>query len=69
MVHACYMVGNQGETHETMKETLSAAMRFKTDTAQFFPLIPYPGTGAYDWAKTMAISTANTMNISMKTVR
>ncbi len=51
MVHACYMVGNQGETHETMKETLSAAMRFKTDTAQFFPLIPYPGTGAYDWAK------------------
>ena len=34
-----------------MKETLSAAMRFKTDTAQFFPLIPYPGTGAYDWAK------------------
>ena len=26
-------------------------MRFKTDTAQFFPLIPYPGTGAHDWAK------------------
>lgn len=51
MIHACYMVGNQGETHETMKETLAAAMRFKTDTAQFFPLIPYPGTGAYNWAK------------------
>ena len=29
MIHACYMVGNQGETHETMKETLAAAMRFK----------------------------------------
>ena len=51
MIHACYMVGNQGETHETMKETLAVAMRFKTDTAQFFPLIPYPGTGAYNWAK------------------
>ena len=51
MIHACYMVGNQGETHETMKETLAAAMRFKTDTAQFFPLIPYPGSGAYNWAK------------------
>lgn len=51
MIHACYMVGNQGETHETMKATLKAAMRFKTDTAQFFPLIPYPGTGAYNWAK------------------
>lgn len=51
MIHACYMVGNQGETRETMETTLKAAMRFKTDTAQFFPLIPYPGTEAYDWAK------------------
>ena len=50
MIHACYMVGNEGETRETMERTLAAAMRFKTDTAQFFPLIPYPGTEAYDWA-------------------
>jgi len=51
MIHACYMVGNQGETRETMENTLKAALRFKTDTAQFFPLIPYPGTEAYEWAK------------------
>lgn len=51
MVHACYMVGNKGETKETMERTLKAAMRFKTDTMQFFPLIPYPGTEAYRWAK------------------
>ncbi len=51
MVHACYMVGNMGETRETMETTLAAAMRFKTDTAQFFPLVPYPGTEAYGWAK------------------
>ena len=51
MVHACYMVGNQGETRETMENTLAAALRFNTDTAQFFPLIPYPGTEAYTWAK------------------
>lgn len=51
LVHACYMVGNEGETRETMQETLKAALRFNTDTAQFFPLIPYPGTEAYDWAK------------------
>lgn len=51
MVHACYMVGNEGETPETMENTLQAAMRFKTDTAQFFPLIPYPGTEAFSWAK------------------
>lgn len=51
LVHACYMVGNQGETRETMERTLQAALRFNTDTAQFFPLIPYPGTEAYQWAK------------------
>lgn len=51
MVHACYMVGNCGETKQTMENTLKAALRYKTDTAQFFPLIPYPGTKAYDWAK------------------
>ena len=51
MVHACYMVGNKGETKETMQRTLDAALRFKTDTMQFFPLIPYPGTEAYNWAK------------------
>lgn len=51
MIHACYMVGNEGETRETMERTLEAAIRFNTDTAQFFPLIPYPGTEAYQWAK------------------
>jgi len=51
LVHACYMVGNKGETKETMNKTLKAALKFNTDTAQFFPLIPYPGTEAYNWAK------------------
>lgn len=51
LIHACYMVGNQGETKESMNETLRLALRLNTDTAQFFPLIPYPGTEAYQWAK------------------
>lgn len=50
-VHACYMVGNKGETKETMQETLNLAMRLKADTAQFYPLLPFPGTEAYEWAK------------------
>lgn len=58
MVHACYMVGNMGETKETMNETLELAMRLKTDTAQFFPLQPYPGTVAYNWAKESNVLTA-----------
>lgn len=51
LIHACYMVGNQGETPETMQDTLELALKLNTDTAQFFPLIPYPGTEAYNWAK------------------
>ncbi|MDR2435296.1 MAG: B12-binding domain-containing radical SAM protein [Treponema sp.] len=51
LVHACYMVGNRGETKETLAETLELALALNTDTAQFFPLIPYPGTEAYLWAK------------------
>lgn len=51
LVHACYMVGNKGETNDTMHKTLKLALKLKTDTAQFYPLIPYPGTEAFEWAK------------------
>lgn len=51
LIHTCYMVGNQGETKETMHETLRLALKLNTDTAQFFPLIPYPGTEAYEYNK------------------
>jgi anaerobic magnesium-protoporphyrin IX monomethyl ester cyclase len=51
LVHGCFMVGNPGETKETMKETLDFAKKLRPDTAQFFPLMVYPGTEAYDWAK------------------
>lgn len=49
-VHGCFMVGNMGETRETMETTLRFAQRLNPDTAQFFPLMVYPGTKAYDWA-------------------
>ena len=51
LVHACYMVGNEGETKETMKETFKLALELNSDTAQFYPLLPFPGTEAYAWAK------------------
>ena len=50
-IHACYMVGNKGETKATMQETLRLALELDTDTAQFYPLLPFPGTEAYLWAK------------------
>src|SRR5574344_139025 len=51
LIHACYMVGNMGETKESMQNTLDLALKLNTDTAQCFPLISYPGTEAYKCAK------------------
>lgn len=51
LVHGCIMVGNPGETRETMEESLRFAMRLACDSFQFYPLIVYPGTEAYAWAK------------------
>jgi anaerobic magnesium-protoporphyrin IX monomethyl ester cyclase len=49
-VHGCFMVGNKGETSESMNKTLDFALKLNVDTAQFFPLMVYPGTKAYTWA-------------------
>ncbi|MGA2569495.1 MAG: radical SAM protein [Terracidiphilus sp.] len=51
LVHGCFMAGNRGETRKSMERTLKFAMTANPDTAQFFPMIPYPGTEAYEWAR------------------
>ncbi|MGD9405052.1 MAG: radical SAM protein, partial [Anaerolineae bacterium] len=51
LVHGCFMAGGPGETRESLARTLDLAMRLHPDTAQFFPLMVYPGTEAYEWAK------------------
>jgi len=45
------MVGNPGETRESLERTLTFAKQLSPDTAQFFPLMVYPGTAAYEWAQ------------------
>lgn len=50
LVHAAFMAGNPGETHESLKDNLRTAKIYMPDTVQFFPLTPYPGTEAYEWA-------------------
>ncbi len=50
-VHGCFMMGNRGEDRQTLRRTLDFALRLPLDTAQFFPLMVYPGTEAYLWAK------------------
>jgi radical SAM superfamily enzyme YgiQ (UPF0313 family) len=51
LVHGCFMAGGPGETPESLAHTLELAKALNPDTAQFFPLMVYPGTQAYDWAK------------------
>ena len=50
LVHGCFMVGNIGETRETMQMTLDYAHRLSPDSAQFYFVHPYPGTEYYQWA-------------------
>ena len=51
LIHGCFMVGLPGETRETMEETLGLSMRLNPDTVQFYPVMVYPGTDAYEWYK------------------
>ncbi len=51
LVHGCFMAGAPGETRESLAKTLTLAKALNPDTAQFFPLMVYPGTEAYEWAQ------------------
>ncbi|MCF7957808.1 MAG: B12-binding domain-containing radical SAM protein [Phycisphaerae bacterium] len=51
LVHGCFVLGNPGETHATMRKTLDFAKQLQPDTAQFFPMIVYPGTAMHQWAR------------------
>lgn len=47
LVHGCFMAGNPGDTPETLEATYRMALNLKPDTAQFFPVMAYPGTRLY----------------------
>lgn len=47
LVHGCFLFGIPGETRDTANRSLDFALRLNPDTAQFYPLMVYPGTDAY----------------------
>jgi len=51
LVNGCFILGLPGEDKETMRKTIEFAKKLNCDTAQFYPLMVYPGTEAYEWAK------------------
>ena len=50
-VHATFMLGNIGETIQTIKETIKFAKELELDYATFFITTPYPGTDLYKIAQ------------------
>jgi radical SAM superfamily enzyme YgiQ (UPF0313 family) len=58
LIHGCFMVGNPGETRATLSKTMEFAKQINPDTAQFFPIMIYPGTEAYEWARKNRFITA-----------
>ncbi|KPK40737.1 MAG: hypothetical protein AMJ78_06875, partial [Omnitrophica WOR_2 bacterium SM23_29] len=48
--HASYMIGNIGETVQTVKKTIEFAKELNTDIAAFFIATPLPGTELYEQA-------------------
>ncbi|MEM4598511.1 MAG: radical SAM protein [Candidatus Diapherotrites archaeon] len=51
LVHGCFILGNRGETKETIRKTIEFAKELDPDTAQFFPIMIYPGTEDYEYYK------------------
>jgi radical SAM superfamily enzyme YgiQ (UPF0313 family) len=50
-VHGCFIFGLPGETEATMEETIEYSLTLPLETAQFYPLMVYPGTDCYEWAR------------------
>ena len=51
LVHGCFILGLPGDTKETISETIEFAKELNPDTIQIYPMMVYPGTEAYEWAK------------------
>lgn len=48
LIHGCFMVGFPGESAKDIHDTIDMAKKLKPDTVQFYPVMVYPGTEAYD---------------------
>ncbi len=50
-VHGCFIFGLPGDDRETIRRTIDYAKSLRLDSAQFYPVMVYPRTELYDWAK------------------
>ena len=47
LVKGCFMLGNPGDTKETMEQTYQFSKKLNCDFIRFYPLYLYPGTRAF----------------------
>ncbi|AGW14675.1 B12-binding domain-containing radical SAM protein [Megalodesulfovibrio gigas] len=46
-IHGCFIIGFPGEDRAAVEQTIRLALDLDPDTAQFYPVMVYPGTQAY----------------------
>lgn len=51
LVEGCFMIGNPGDTRETLAQSYRFARKINCDRIRFYPLYLYPGTEAFNWAQ------------------
>ena len=51
LVKGCFMLGNPGDTRETMKQSYQFSKNMNCDFIRFYPLYLYPGTWAFNMAQ------------------
>ena len=61
-IHGCFMVGFPGETEKSIRKTIDLAVKLNPDTVQFYPVMVYPGTEAFEEYKEKGWLTASTYN-------
>ena len=48
LIHGCFMLGFPGESGVSIRKTIDLAIQLGPDTVQFYPVMVYPGTEAFD---------------------
>ncbi|MBI5442457.1 MAG: radical SAM protein [Deltaproteobacteria bacterium] len=48
LIHGCFMLGFPEDTPETVEKTIRLSLTLNPDTVQFYPVMVYPGTDAYE---------------------
>lgn len=59
LIHGCFMLGFPGESAESIQKTIDLAVELGPDTVQFYPVMVYPGTEAFDEYKSRGWLTAH----------